>query len=299
MKRRWLTVTGLFAATALALTGCGLPGGVDGNLVDDWAAAAEPVGFVPEAGICHPTFEDVGHLHAYRPVDCTQAHAIETVHVGTFTGSDGAGTAPPETGSTGMRTARADCEKRINELLGAPWRSGPMDVAVVPPSEAAWTGGARWYRCDAGQLRGLREDGYLTRTGTLKGALGDSSELLYGCFEPKVSNDLIEDMKQVPCTTKHRSEFVGIWNAPDSSYTAFDRNTDRPHSECRKLVAKFAKIPNDSDLEYRVGTIFFQPTESEWEDGSRGVQCFLWNSEKQFTRSMKGAGTNGFPINYA
>ena len=33
----------------IGLAGCGNPGGVDGELTDDWGTIAEPVGFVPVA----------------------------------------------------------------------------------------------------------------------------------------------------------------------------------------------------------------------------------------------------------
>jgi hypothetical protein len=232
-------------------------------------------------------------------VDCSQSHKAETVHVGTFTGADAGLPAPPESGSPGMKTARADCEKRINDALGAAWRSGPMAILVVLPSPQAWSGGARWYRCDVGQTRGLDDEDPVIRTGSLSGALGDASDIRYGCFQSTLVDGDITEMKPVACTERHRAEFVGVWDAPAGSYSAFSGDKERQNRACRKLVADYAKVPDDGNLRYRTGTIVYPPSEQEWENGSRGMKCFLWINDKDLTRSMKGAGTAGLPINYA
>jgi hypothetical protein len=299
MARRLLTALTLAGVAALALTGCGAPAGVDGDLTDDWAPVAEPVALVPQAGDCHPRFEEVGYLHSYEPVDCGQSHKAETVHVGTFTGADAGLPAPPQSGSPGMKTARADCEKRINDALGGPWRSGPMAVQVVLPSPQGWNGGARWYRCDVGQTRGLDDEDPVIRTGSLNGALGDSSDIRYGCFRTTLVDGDITEMEPVACTEKHKAEFVGVWDAPAGSYSAFSGDKERQNRACRKLVAGYAKVPDDGNLRYRTGTIVYPPSPEDWENGSRGMKCFLWMSDKDLTRSMKGAGTAGLPINYA
>jgi len=299
MTRRWSTTTVLAGVAALTLTGCAPSAGVDGDLSDGWGAPPEPVSFVPAAGACHPVEEEIGFLSTYDPVDCAESHLMETVHVGEFTGPDTDGATPPPSGSPGMRAARADCEQHVNDLLGGPWRSGPMTVRVVPPSGQAWSGGVRWFRCDLGQIRGLENPDLLVRTGDLKDALGEGSELAYHCFRPTFTGDDITEMAPSPCTEKHEAEFVGVWTAPESSYTAFANDTDRQHRECRKVIAAFAKVPDDSDLVYRVGTIIYQPTEAEWADGSRGSRCFLWRDTPKLTSSIKGAGTRGLPINYA
>ena len=43
-------------------------------------------------------------------------------------------------------------------------------------------------------------------------------------------------------------------------------------------------MPNNSDLQYRAGTIFYHPYEQEWQNGNRGVQCFLWLDDRNLTR---------------
>lgn len=298
--RRWLTATAVGAVTVLALAGCFNPAGVDGNLTDDWAKVSEPVLFVPEVDTCHGGFHEVGYLNSYQPVECTKAHEVETLHLGTFTGEHASRETPPPAGSPGYLFAYGECLKKVNEVVGADWRSARLKMAVVLPSNFGWTGGARWFRCDVGEVRSLDDDEFVVHTGSLKGLLSGKNELAYGCFKPKLSkDDYIEEMQPVACTSKHRSEFVGVWTAPNTSYKQFRDSPNKAHEACRKLVAAYVKVPNDSNLQYRTGTITYRPSEEEWKTGERGVQCFLWLSQRELTRSLKGAGTKGLPINYA
>lgn len=295
--RRWLTAVTLAGVVATALTGCGKPAGVDGELTDDWAALGEPTVFVPAAGTCHPRFQEIGFLSTYQPIDCAQTHTVETVHLGTFTAADAERTTPPPAGSPSMRAAYRDCDSKTRALLGADWRTARLTLAVVPPSSYAWKGGARWYRCDLSEIDSLDDADLVSRTGSLKGALAGPSPLSYGCFVPKLVKDEIEEMKPVACTKSHRSEFAGIYTARDTTYEVFKKHSERVHKGCVAVIASFAEVPNNSDLRYRAGSIFYYPTEEEWTAGNRGVRCFLWIDDRNLTRSMKGAGTKGLPAN--
>ncbi|MCZ7424370.1 septum formation family protein [Micromonospora sp. WMMA1949] len=295
--RRWWTAVTVGAVMALALGGCAAPAGVDRDLTDDWPAFAAPVGFVPQSGACHPTVADVGYLSGYQPVDCAAPHRTETLHVGTMTGAEAERSAPPRTGSAGMRAAHADCGRQVTRAVGADWRSGRLRLAVVFPSTLAWSGGARWYRCDVAEVTDLDEGAVAQRTGSLRGALKPGSKLALGCFNPKLRKDEVESMRPVACTSKHHAEFVGVYQAPDISYAEFDRTPLRTHKACRGLIAKYAGLPNDGNMQYRAGTIIYHPYEEQWRDGDRGVQCFLWVSGRTLTKSVKGAGAKALPIN--
>lgn len=294
--RRWLAAVAMGAVTALAVAGCGAPAGIDRDLVDDWPVPGVPKVFVPTVGTCHRHFQDVGFLSGYNPVDCGQTHRVETVHVGTLTGTNADRSTAPPAGSAGMRAARAECDRKVNRALGADWRSGRLDLGVVFPSPSAWTGGARWFRCDLSETESLDDSSIIPRTGSLKGALAGAADLAHRCFNPKLVKDDIEEMVAVPCAAKHHAEFVGVYQAPDTSYASFDKSGNQLHKRCLALIAKYAKVPNNSDLQYRVGTIFYQPYEQSWKDGNRGVQCFLWISDRNLTRSVKGAGPKGLPV---
>ncbi len=294
--RRWWTATAVGVTAVLALAGCGGPGGVDRDLSDDWPALPAAKAFVPEAGACHATVQDVGYLSGYNPIDCTVSHRAETLHVGTLTGPDADRSAPPRAGSTGMRTARAECDQQATKAIGADWRSGRVILSVVFPSALAWTGGARWFRCDVSEVASLDDASITPRTATLRGALKPGSPLAFGCFTPKLVKDDIEEMRPVACTAKHHAEFVGVYQFPDVPYAQFQRSSERMHKSCRSLVAKYVNVPDNSDMQYRAGTIVYHPLEEEWKNGNRGVQCFLWLSNRALTRSVKGAGSKGLPV---
>ncbi|MEV6692554.1 septum formation family protein [Micromonospora sp. NPDC051196] len=292
--RRWLTGIALSTVVALAPAGCTRPAGTDGDLSDDWAPMAAPAVFTPAPDTCHAQPQEVGYVGAYAPVDCDQPHRVETLHVGSLPSADTK--TPPTAGSAQMRTAFAECDRQTRSALGADWRSGRVGLSVVFPSPAAWSGGARWFRCDVTELRGLDVPVPVRRTASLSGTLSGASPLRHGCFNAKTSGDEVIEMVAVKCTARHRAEFVGIWKAPKSSYKDFLDNAGRAHRGCRSLIAKFAKVPDDNNLQYRAGTIFYHPAEAEWRSGNRGVQCFLWSSERVLTRSMKGAGSRALPI---
>ncbi|RKN40231.1 septum formation family protein [Micromonospora endolithica] len=293
--RRWLIGVVLGAATALALGGCGdPPAGTDGDLTDDWTTIAAPAAFTPEAGTCHSQVQDVGYLSSYGPIGCDVPHRVETLHVGTLTGAAAQTDKPPAPGSAGTRTAYAACHREVNKALGADWRTGRVGVTVVYPSPAAWTGGSRWFRCDATEVRGVDDPSVVLRTGSLKGALTGAAPLRHGCYDPVMKGDAVTEMKAVACTSRHRAEFVGVWVAPDTSYAAFDRAEAKAHRACLSLVASYTKVPR-SDVQFRIGSIYFQPYEQDWRNGDRGVQCFLWADDRTLTRSVKNAGTKALP----
>jgi Septum formation len=294
--RRWLTALALVGTATLALAGCSRPTGVDGNLTDDWAAIAAPKIFVPKVATCHPRFQEVGYLSAYEPVDCAQRHQAETAHVGSFRGPEAELTTPPAAGSPPMREAYRDCDKRVTEFVGADWRTGRLSMIIVPPSSYGWTGGARWYRCDVIEVDGLDDAKFVDRSGSLKDALRGRSALAHGCFTPKVDDEDVRAMVPVGCTKPHRSEFVGVYKAPEAGYTIFDQDPDRIHRGCYSVIARFADVPNDGSIDERVGSIYYYPSESEWKAGNRGIQCFLWIEDRDLTRSLKDAGTGGLPL---
>lgn len=291
--RRWVfaVVVVLFAA------GCGGPAGTDGSLTDDWSAASEPKSFVPAAEVCHPTGTDdsTAYLVMYNPVDCGGSHQSETVHVGQFTGANAGGSKPPRYTTPAARAAFAECDAKATEYVGAQWRSGRLYLIMHFPSNAAWTGGARWFRCDLGETPNLESNEFVRRTGSLRGALKAGSPLAHGCYQPKMKGDDIEVMRPVGCGQAHRAEFAGVWTAPDTSYADFVKNEGRAHRGCLGVVASYAKVPNDANMQYRAGTIYYYPTDLDWGHGDRGVKCFLW-SDRDMKRSMKGAGNGGLPI---
>ncbi|MFY1617327.1 septum formation family protein [Micromonospora sp. WMMD736] len=291
----WAALTA--AILTMTLAGCGTPAGTDGDLADDWQPMAAAQQFVPKADECHLIDEATSYLSSYSPVDCAKTHKVETFHVGTFTGALATRTAPPKTESATMRSTFADCDKRAKQFVGGDWRDARLSVQVAPPSPAAWSGGARWYRCDIFELDEVNgpngeSDAAIQRGGSLRNALATRSPLHYGCM----NEDKWNMLRPVACTAGHQFEYAGTWMAPDRSWDDATRDEDSIHAACRKVIARYAKVPVDGDLVYRTGTSYRFPNRLLWERGDRGVRCYYWSGGTTVKRSIAGAGTKALPI---
>ncbi|MEV7226173.1 septum formation family protein [Polymorphospora sp. NPDC051019] len=288
--RRWMAALAATVTLTVA-TGCGNPAGVDGMLTDDWPELPAAVGFAPEANVCH---EYAGWVRRkaidYRPVACTEKHLAETIQVGSF---PAAVTEYPDGGTKPLRDAYAECDKASRGWLGGDWREAALTLNVVPPSQNAWRGGARWFRCDLGRRNSIEDNGPRSGTASLKDAMTNGSEPRYGCY------DFDEDGNKatlVPCDRPHTAEFAGTFetNLSWEKLTA-DGGDEATHRNCLKVIAKFAKVPDDGNVKYRSGSISYYPSLDEWTMGSRTVRCLLWLADST-NRSVRGGGTSALPI---
>jgi hypothetical protein len=293
------------AATALAmlgLAGCGDPGDVDGNLVNNWQALVAPTGFVPDAGTCHlANFAQVGTRTSYEETNCKLRHRSETVYVGTYPSPAADAEAPPAEDSAGARNAYRTCDLKTTKYLGGPWRTARLWAGVTHPSAAAWTGGARWFRCEVLEISSIEDDGGLVqRVGSLKDALQNPvSDLLLTCYAIQLdSAGAISTMPAAGCTIKHNAEFVGIWYAGDLDYPKSDALWGKFHDGCRELVASYVGVPDDANQQYRTGVVSLPGGDDVWALGDHGVRCYLWVDGVTLTSSLKGKGEEGLPILY-
>jgi hypothetical protein len=277
----------------LLVAGCSgaPPPGTDGDLTDDWAVPPSPTLFRPATGQCHETLTATAPLAEHRPVDCAELHVSETYHVGTAADAD----VVPAAGTAGARAAFHECSQAAADFLGGSWRSARVAVQVVWPARAGWAGGARWFRCDV-TTADLDGQSRTSRTGSLAGELAGASPLRLGCFNPTVDGETVTTMRPVACNQPHRAEFAGLWQAPETTYAKLEADTERSAAGCRRVIAKFAKLPDDSDMQYRTGWISYNPTRTEWLSGERRVRCFAYFAKRTFTRSLKGAGTTVLPV---
>lgn len=292
--RRWLLAL-LAGAAALLLAGC-VPGHrADGDLTDDWPALPRARLFIPATDACLPRITPVVPAASYETVDCARSHLAEVVHVGTFTGPAATG-AHPEPGSPALRTARAECDQRAREVIGGDWHAARLALNIALPTTAAWLAGARWYRCDLAETDSIDNTRPVNRVGSLRGALVGDNQLSHRCFDPKLIGENLNYMAPVLCTEPHRAEFVGVFVERDMSWADFLRAAPQVHRRCMALIAVFAEVPDNADLPYRAGSIFYPPSQREWTEGDRGVRCFLWSDDRRLTRSMRGAGPEGLPV---
>ncbi|GAB1643474.1 septum formation family protein [Krasilnikovia sp. MM14-A1259] len=295
-------LSGLVAAGLVVMVlgaGCGLPEGVDGNITDDWTPIAAPTGFTPDAQTCHAAaYAPVGPRSAYEQVDCAQPHRTETVYVGRY--PDG-GTAPPVPASAEASQAYRTCDLKSASFAGGPWRTARLWIGVTHPSAAAWTGGARWFRCELVEVSSVEDGGpAVPRTGSLKGALArPASPLLLTCYAVKLTPaGAIDTMPAAACTGKHNAEFVGVWNAGTLPYPKTDEQWAKFHAGCRSVIATYAGVPNDADQQYRTGVVSLPGGADVWALGDHAVRCYLWVDGATLTSSVKGKGNAGLPILY-
>lgn len=298
MHKRVRTVAVAAASAAgLLLAGCTLPDGVDGDLVDTWDQLPEPVGFTPEAGVCHPAgYQERGSLADYQPVDCEQPHRAETVYVGEISGEAAGEVRPPEPGTGAWRAAFEQCEQRAEEYLGADFRYGRLWLTVTVPTVDAWDGDARWLRCDIAQVN--ESDEVVEREGSLEQVLLEPTELSYSCSNAVLDeNDNVDVLEPVACDEAHDTEFVGVFHvAADTSYPFSDDVWDNQvHPGCRELVAEFADVPRDR-VEFVTGTIGVPPGRDDFDNGDRGIRCHLWlDGDRDVSQSLQGEGEDAFP----
>lgn len=277
----------------LMVAGC-MPARMDGGLTAAWASFPEPTPMLPVVGECFLTdYTPTRQLSFYTsPVDCTSPNLLEVGHVGTFTGEAAARDTPPAQGTPAWREAYAECEREVADYLGADFRYGRLWLGVAVPTDAAWGGGARWFRCDLLEQRQPLDRTYWPDS--LRGALAAGpSDLTLNCFTATVedSGD-VSDMDPVPCSEPHQAEFVGVWRSNQVSYPETDRQFDQVHRGCRQVVAEFTDSPQATVGNLSLGTIFSGMDEEDWDNGDRGVRCYLY-SEEDLTGSLAGVGPNG------
>jgi Septum formation len=289
--RRWFTLV-VCTAALVVLTGCTtLPDGVDGDLTNGWNLPPKPTQFRPVTGRCFDELENTSPMSGYAPIDCAELHLTETFYVGDLTG-------PAAVSSTDLARSAAGsaCTRQASGFLGGDWRTGQLQVKPVLPGPKGWVAGARWFRCDAAQID-LASQRVIGRTGTLKGALTGAAKLKLTCFNPTVQSNRVREMKAVACSAVHHAEFVGRW-APANPTTALLNDDAKAAGGCRSAIAGYTGIPDDGNVQFRVGWIGFAPTDDDWSAGARDVQCFLWIADAAMKGSYRGVGAAKLPINY-
>ncbi len=278
MRRR---VPLLIAALLMSAAGCAdPPAGVDGDLTDDWPPAPAAQQFRPAPGTCHAELPDDGSMARYQPVPCTAEHLTETAAVVDL---------------TDPADAHKQCARRADAFLGADWRLGWVLLQPVLPTEQARAGGARWVRCDVAQTSPVDGD-LIPRRASMRAGLRAGAPLRMACANPTIRNEQVTAMRPVTCAKKHRAEFAGLYESKRT------RSADVTSAEmakgCGTAIARFAGIPDDGDVPYRVGWLGFPPDEAAWKLGDRAIRCFLWLNGEAMTGSYRNAGPAKLKIQY-
>lgn len=280
-------LTALVLSAGLAASGCGNP---LADLAEPGGAArasASPspsptAAALPQAGECHgsPYVQQVDS--AGDPVvDCAAAHKSETVYVGRFVGTSAAGNVPrlnqSGTDSAAVEAiqneAYMDCSGHADEYLGHSWIHMLLELRITLPTDAAWTKGDRWYRCDLFQVDWATSDD-TDRTGSLK-----TTWFAAVCLDVNKDGNPI-----VACSKKHPSEFAGGYLAPPTVKEPKSAAQYKPyHQKCYTVIGSYLGI-SGSKVHTTVGdSIFFQNDFADWASGRRAVWCLTWTGEKTST----------------
>ncbi len=267
----------LAVAALLALAGCARSTGVDADLIDDWPAFAKATTPVPVAGACYPTaFNETWFGDFSAAVDCVKnPHEIETVYVGSFSGADADRSGPPLAGSAARRSAYDQCRKAGSDYLGGPWQGAKIDLGLVLPDDKAWTGGARWYRCDAIQYLDSNYD-TVSKNGSVKDGLRGAKPLAVTCLV--VTDDgksTITKTEDIGCDKPHNGEFIGLYTAPDKPWPA-DKNARSTIAQtgCEKMLGQFLGYGDSKPFSNYVGWWPGGFAEEQWNLGDRTERCF-------------------------
>jgi hypothetical protein len=188
------------------------------------------------------------------------------------------------------------CSEDAEEYLGQPWITTYTWLVLSVPSEAAWSEGAHWYRCDLVLNDAFQwADSYPSAGGSLR----DSAEPITCLMWTVVDNgtSIGNDTRRVDCTLVHNGELAGVVDMP----TNVDReNRDalsaRLEVLCEPVVLDFldrSSLP--SSLSY-----WFYWTNETREQGrlDQYVMCVVsaLDLNREFDASLKGLGSDPIPF---
>jgi hypothetical protein len=298
-RARWAVA--VVAVSLLALTACGRPPGVDGNLTNNWPTLPTPQMQVPVVGQCLQGFsvELTPSVSRLKTVDCSAFHILEVVYVGRF-GATASGTTAPPADSDDVRTALTECGHAARDYLGGDWHDTGLVVRYSPPSAAQWSGGARFFFCSL--LEMSMQGGVGGRTGTAKGGLNGNQPLAMSCFDQAGTTDAdgfyaeVQDIFPAKCDERHTAEYAGTYYPHDEPYPT-ETDMERLWSGCMPVVASFlglspAGFGDRQDIAY----VAWNPNKDQWSLGDRALKCFAVVSTKNPVRgSLKLLGHRPLP----
>lgn len=198
-------------AAVVMLAGCATPSGVDKNLIDEWSMLAAPKVPLPPVGSCYdstvPYFEtDTLTIFSFKAAEsCTTAHISETFYVGELSGTAASVTSPPK--GADLKDAWAKCNTEAQTFLGGDYHDGRLELIVLPPSSAQWSGGGRYFRCDLAEVQSDAGKP-VSRTSSLKGALTGDKPIALTCAQETYE----ADGKTWRTTSRPRARRPTTWN---------------------------------------------------------------------------------------
>ncbi|HET9344307.1 MAG TPA: septum formation family protein [Candidatus Limnocylindrales bacterium] len=158
------------------------------------------------------------------------------------------------------------------------WKRLPLGLIVVGFFVAAGAIGGLLFNA------GRDSSGEITKSGDLA-----ATELRVGdCFDLKdPSEDEIEDVTAVPCTTEHEYEMFFVGSMPAGPFPSDDDFVAWLDTNCVPAFDAFVGLAYDSS---KLDIFWLQPTSATWNDGDRSIQCAVYDPDNQrLTESLKGS----------
>jgi hypothetical protein len=290
-------IGGLGAAlvfVAAGLAGCAsTPPGVDGDLTNGWATMPVAKVAVPVVGVCYPDRITDTWIGDFTTVPCTDTHQTETVFVGSYpTG----GTAPPTEGGQDQANAYGQCQKGATAYLGGDYHTGSLELLLLQPSSAAWTGGARWFRCDIVRFSDAHLDTIDRSAGSVKGGLSGSRPLAVTCkTATEDGKGSISSEELTDCAKPHNAELAGLFTPPNLPWQDSETARDDIGSKgCEAVVAKYLGFTGTEVDNQYLGWEYSDFSQHQWSIGDRTIQCFALGFKgdspngARFVGSVKG-----------
>jgi hypothetical protein len=232
-------------------------------------ALAAPASAVPVVGSCYDyNAKTLKAVSSNAPaIGCEAPHTAETYYVRTLPDSFG----PPSKSSLGAQlSASKPCTvKAVNAYLAMPGRSLPSRFLSVPlfPTDAQWTAGERWMRCDVVLQGGLE---LKTFAGTAAAFVAATPQVIFD-FCTQGSPNAVKTAAY-PCTDPKRNwikvldKELGGAGSKFPGKTAVEKSTRKL---CEKMGKKYnGKVPYP-------GWWAIWPTKAGWGEGRRSAQCFV------------------------
>jgi hypothetical protein len=221
----------------------------------------------------------VGSCYAYRAavlkavstdapaVDCSANHTAETYYAGTLPESFG----PPSKASQARRlSAGQPCTvAAMNSYLGIPDRTLPSRflTVVLFPTDAQWSAGERWLRCDVVLQGGLELKPF---AGTAAALVAATPLVQFDFCTPGQPN--ARATAAYPCLTPKKNWIKVLdqdLGGPGSSFPGTSTVERKTRALCEKQGKKWS-----GNLKYP-GWWAIWPTSVGWKQGKRSAQCFV------------------------
>lgn len=210
----------------------------------------------------------VGKVATAAPaIGCESPHTAETWWVGTLAPTFGV---PSKASHAARLQAGRPCTtKAMNTYLGMPNRKLPSRYRslVLFPTDAQWTAGERWVRCDVVLQSAL----HLQQTsGTAAAFVAASTQDALNFCTP--STPSARNTAAVPCTNPKKNWIKVLdreLGGPNSRFPGTSTVLRRSAIICQKIAKQY-----NGKVQYP-GWWRINPTQHGWNLGKRSVQCFV------------------------